>query len=385
MHIVSTVHYVILRSISRHLRLVPIIFFGLVTFCHGSSDIRVTFINPDSPDNFFWRRMTQFMQAAAKDLNIDLNVIYGNAERFLTKQKTLAAIESSKPGDYLVFVFQYGSEAAILDSAEQAGVYSIAINTDPSQETKHSIRHPRQHYRFWLSHLSPNDQKVGFDLADYLIRQLIQNGQQQPVEMIAISGTQDSSAAIERNLGLSRFVQHANNVTLHQITWARWQTDISEFQTQRLLKRYPQTCAIWTASDGMAKGAYQATLSLEKSNCEYFQIGGVDWSEWGLNAVRDGSIATTVGGHFMEGAWALVLIHDHHNLGEQGSIPTRIKTPMQLIHKGNYHLYEKVLEPENWSRINFRNFSQKHSEIEFSYNFSTEAVRLQLIQSQTHK
>ena len=41
-------------------------------------------------------------------------------------------------------------------------------------------------------------------------------------------------------------------------------------------------------------------------------FGGINTSREALDAVRSGRLSALAGGHFILGAWALVMIHDHH-------------------------------------------------------------------------
>lgn len=44
-----------------------------------------------------------------------------------------------------------------------------------------------------------------------------------------------------------------------------------------LFRRYPQTTAIWNASDGMALGAIEAARNAGRTPGEDVIVGGVDW------------------------------------------------------------------------------------------------------------
>ena len=50
-------------------------------------NIRVTLLNPSTPSNLFWNMQTQFAQAAAADLGVDLEIVYGADNRFHTTQQ----------------------------------------------------------------------------------------------------------------------------------------------------------------------------------------------------------------------------------------------------------------------------------------------------------
>ncbi len=62
-------------------------------------------------------------------------------------------------------------------------------------------------------------------------------------------------------------------------------------------------------------------------------FGGCGWYAPAIKKVQDGTLATTVGGHFMEGGWVMVLIHDYHHGRDFISDP--IETAMYSIDKSN--------------------------------------------------
>jgi ABC-type sugar transport system substrate-binding protein len=337
--------------------------------------VKVKFINPSAPDNIFWNKMTQFMQAAANSLDMDLSVSHGNENRFHTTREVQNAM-SKAAADYYIYIYQVGEGLNLLNHAESLKAKSIIINTNVPPEDQVKAGTPRKIFSQWQAHFIPDDVAAGALLAQYLSSKSRRINPDRPPEIIALNGSLDSTAAIDRKTGLENFLRAHADVKLNQLTWARWDAQLAEFQTERLLVRYPGTCIIWSASDGMIIGAIRALSRQANRSCRPV-IGGVDWSDWGIDAVKNGELDATVGGHFMEGAWALVLIHDLSRGIQMTETDYTLRTPMALLTQENISLLQIALAQESWQRIDFKKFTRAHSGAS-SYDFSVSAVLKQL-------
>ena len=159
-------------------RLIIFFILPILLLCFNLSyadQLKVTFINPGYPGAIFWDRVTDVMQAAANDLEIELTVLYASKDTD-TDRITHAALvkqvaESPQKPDYLITIFRKGSTRKVLSSIEKHNLDTFIINTDVPAEIKASIGKPRQIYSHWIGHIFPNDKKAGYDLASELINQ----------------------------------------------------------------------------------------------------------------------------------------------------------------------------------------------------------------------
>jgi hypothetical protein len=97
---------------------------------------------------------------------------------------------------------------------------------------------------------------------------------------------------------------------MEQMFVGEWNKDKATYQTEGALPRYPEVSAVWAANDPMALGAMDAVKEAGKTPGKDVMIGWLNWDGPALNHVRDGGMATSVGGHSITGAWALVLLYD---------------------------------------------------------------------------
>jgi ABC-type sugar transport system substrate-binding protein len=87
-------------------------------------------------------------------------------------------------------------------------------------------------------------------------------------------------------------------------------------------------------------------------------IGGVDWTSRGLAAVKSGEITTSVGGHFAEVGWALILFYDYFNGKDFASESTIFKSVMKPLTAKNVNIFLRSEGKDRWSGVNFQSFSK---------------------------
>lgn len=342
-----------------------------------AGNIRVTFINPDRNGNPFWDNVTRFMQAVANDLNIQLHVQYADANRYQAARLAKESIQATPKPDYLIFVYQYGQGLNILREAEKAKVRSFIINTDTSDKNRLTAGAPREKFSYWIGHMFPDDVRAGYELAMQLIEEgriKINLNRDEHIHMVALSGSRDSSPALDRNMGLKLALQTNPDVTLHQLVFSEWDSQVALQKTSGLLSRYPETTLIWSASDAIALGVVEAIAGKHKIPGNDIFTGGIDWTEKGVTAVHDRKLLTTMGGHFMEGGWALILLNDYHHGIDFSSLGTTIRYRMQAITRKNVQTYLKTLERQNWDAFDFRQHSKAFNPQLKEYDFSLNAL-----------
>lgn len=342
-----------------------------------ASSINVTFVNPDKPGNPFWDLVTDFMKAAADSLDIELQVIYGDADRYVTTSKAIAAIQASPPPDYLVFMYQKGQGYQILEAAEKQQVHTFIINTDIPEAERARVGYPRERYKFWLGHMFPDDVDAGQALAKRLIEAArVAKPSSSPVSwgLIALSGSRDSSAALDRNQGLEHALAADPDVGMRQLIFTGWSAEQTLEQTIALLKRYPDIALIWSASDGIALGAIEGSRQSGRVPGKDVFIGGMDWSAAGIQAVHDGALVATMGGHFMEGGWALVLLHDYHHGKDFSDTGLTLKSRMQAVTAANVVRFQHKMDVSRWRSIPFHAFSRARHPALTTYDFRLERI-----------
>jgi len=320
----------------------------------------VVFLSPD--DSRFWQLVAGFMEAVAEDLEVDLEVQYDReSHRFSYLRMAKDVLSREDKPDYLLFMCKEHVTESMLRLADGAGVKTFTFNTDVPDAARASIGMPRSVLSGWLGHLSPDNIAAGRSLVTLLGKQAEQLGLASgpSIPMVALSGTLDSSATKDRNGGLlAAAVQQRSE--LMQLVYANWSGTLAREKTEVLLKRYPNTVSIWSASDGMAMGAIEAARNAGRTPGKDLLVGGVDWEPEALESIRQGELLVSLGRHFMGGGLALLLLHDYHHGQDFGDMsPDYVfRYKLEPATRENVERVQRIMDSKNWSAIDFRRFSR---------------------------
>lgn len=360
--------------------IVIVIFSVNNLFAKNNKKINVTFINPgiskiNNPTGGFWINVSNFMKAAANDLNINLEILY--SERNFVKMIKLGeqVVSRKIKPDYLILVNEKAAAKNILIKANNNGIKTFLILNDLTEKQKNFTGKPREKYQNWIGTLIPNNIDAGYKIAQLVVNAALKKNLHN-YQMIAISGSRATPASQEREIGLSKLLKKYPYIKKHQLVHGEWNKDIAYHKTLGLLKRYPEVNIIWTANDPMAIGAINACEEVGYQPGENIFIGGLNWSIEACKLIKEKKLVTSVGGHFMVGGWALVILYDYHNkkdfIKNEGA-ELKIEV-FDAIYKGNVNRYLKYFGDQNWSKINFKRFSKKRNPNIKKYNFKLKKI-----------
>jgi ABC-type sugar transport system substrate-binding protein len=339
---------------------------------------KVYFFHPDTENTPFWGKVYDVMAAAADDLDVELHGVASKDNSISVKRSGTELVESLNRGDYLITGYWAISTAKFIEIAEQRGVKVFVINADFSEEENKDLGLPRTRYKRWIGHMYANDEQAGYELADSLIAEAIKAGKvakDGKVHVVALYGGDKAVVPESRDRGLKRRVGAFSDATLDEVMSAMWDSTSAVPITLQMLNQYPEATVVWAASDSMAFGAIEAAKSLGKKPGTDIFVGGIDWSDQGIEAVATGMLSTSVGGHFLEGAWSLILVHDYHYGIDFADDPgVRSMTSMHSVTSDTVEDYKEKLSNPDWSRIDFKRFSKKYNPDLKKYDFSLQAL-----------
>lgn len=341
----------------------------------------VIFANPGSKDDVFFKLMNDFMMAAADDLGFEMAVYYGNRNHVLIDENVKTIFKRERLPDYLMGMNARGSGESMLNMAEDARVKTVFINQSFLGEVREQMGYPGEKYKEWLFEYLPDDVHSGYILAKTLIDDAIAKGLVDGngvVNIIGISGHEESAASILREKGLAQAVAEYPNARLHQVVHAGWKRDKAREIAKRMIRRYDDVSVIWSASDKMALGITEGIRETGSKPGVNVLTGGIDWANFALDMVEEGDFSVTVGGHFMDGAWALVMLYDAIHGFE---IPKRSQSSFSSITAENVSRYRAHFGTNNWKKIDFTKFSKHLNPKLKEYNFGLDAV-LDQVESQ---
>lgn len=325
----------------------------------------VVFLNPGMSTETFWVSYTQFMQAAAKDLGLELRVRYGERNADNTLLQAREVLQGSQPPDYLVLVNEQYVAPQILRMAKGSGVKLLVVNSalTPDQVqllgTRSGIR--------LIGSLVADDEEAGYLMLRDLLRQHGPVAPGQSLDLLAFSGVKTTPVAQLREQGMRRALAEHPEVRLRQLVYGEWNRERAFEQATQLFKRYPQTALVWSASDQMALGAMQALQASGRLPGKDTLFSAVNSSPEILQARLDGRLSSLVAGHFTVGGWAMVLIHDDAkgvDIGAYGGRDRQLAL-FQLIDAGQAR---RLLGPI--PSVNFRALSAQGKPVSYRYPFS---------------
>jgi ABC-type sugar transport system substrate-binding protein len=293
----------------------------------------VAFINPGKSDEVYWVTATQGMQAAARSLGMTFEVQYAQREPLKTLEiaREMVARPAGKRPEYIVVTDDYSVADRLLAIIDPAGVKSFLAYSSIPVDQRGGIGSPRGKYKGWLGSLEPQAEDAGYLTA----RALIERGKNEKafgpdgkLHMLAIAGDRSTPSSINRNQGMHRAVAEAAVAVVEEEVYAAWAREIAAQQAESLYRRYPDARLIWAGNDLMAFGAMAAWENRGGKPGADAWFSGINTSTEALEAVKSGRLTSLAGGHFITGAWALVMIYDYHHGRDFADEGLELRRPM---------------------------------------------------------
>jgi PAS domain S-box-containing protein len=255
-------------------------------------------------DDPFWIKAVFFAKEAAADLGVKLQAFNANDDR----EKMLAQVNEAVRGgiDGIIFLAYQNTGEQILQIAEDHKTPAILINSQlPEKDLL-----PRTKYEYWISSVLPDDVKAG----TLLIQQLINEARSRGIErfdVLAIEGNPKDESCIDRVRGLNNYLRHLKGLEAFKIVAGNWNRQTAYDQFKDYYSSHSNVNIVWCANDNMAMGVVKAIKELDLRR--KILIGGVDWDKDAIEAIQQDRMQVSVGGHFLDGAWAVVLLFDYFN------------------------------------------------------------------------
>jgi ABC-type sugar transport system substrate-binding protein len=293
----------------------------------------VAFINPGKSDEVYWMTATQAMQAAARSLGMSFEVQYAQREPLKTLDiaRALVGRAAEQRPQYIVITDDYSVADQLVKIIDDAGVKTfLAYSTIPVDQ-RAGIGAPRGKYRGWLGSLEPQAEDAGYMTARALLERGKREqavGSDRKLQMIAIAGDRSTASSIKRNQGMRRAVTEDPQATVVQEVYAGWTREKAADQAEVLYQRYPAAKLIWAGNDLMAFGAMAAWEKRGGKPGTDAWFSGVNTSTEALEAIKSGRLTALAGGHFITGAWALVMLYDYHHGRDFADEGLELQRPM---------------------------------------------------------
>ncbi len=260
------------------------------------------------------------MSASAKDLNVTLEVYYATNPLEYINQVQKVVNRAKNPIDGVIFHNHKHLGEELLKITEAKGIPTMMFNAGFSSSKK--VGKPRENYSCWIGTMFPNDEKAGYQLAQALLSEAKKHSSmvyEGKIHMVALEGDRASNVSTLRMQGMKRALkeweENSDNpkVVLHQSFHSKWRRNLASIAFKLTQSRYPKVSVFWTAADVMALGVVDAAKELGKIPGKDFVTGGMDLLPSTLEHLEKGNITASVGAHYIEGAFALIVLYDYLN------------------------------------------------------------------------
>jgi ABC-type sugar transport system substrate-binding protein len=341
-------------------------------------DIRVGFINPTGPPEF-WRLVSATMRAAAAELSIEVDERH--TQRSFDKAIAVARdfVSQRPPLDYLIATNDVGAGGEIIKLADAAGVPLILLNNDLDEKQWAEYGEPRTKYRHWLGSIVPDHEGGGYGIAEAILIEAVRIKKDRPLKLLALAGEVDTPASNGRIRGLNRAIGvmgklfGPGSVELIDVRNLDWSEKSAETWMREFVQKGPRIDALWAANDPMALGAITALREAGYKPGVDVVVGGLNWSQGGVEQVLKGEMVVTHGGHFLLGAWAMVVLRDYHDGRDFAEEDVRLQFPMGAFDLSVARRFPEIGKVD-WRAVDFTRFSKIRNPAVMRYKFTPDAV-----------
>jgi ABC-type sugar transport system substrate-binding protein len=362
--------------------LVPAVLCAGLSSSACAGDLRVGFVNPGQPPEF-WNLVTTTMRAAATQFGVQVDV----RETGRSRDKAIALAKEflalRPPLDYLIATNDVDAGGEIIKLADAAGVKLLLLNNDLDRKDWAAYGEPRTRYRNWLGSITPDHESGGYGIAAAVLAEAAKRKSNRPLRLLALSGDATTPASVERVRGMKRAVEvmakllGPNSVALVDVRYLDWSAKTAEASVRDFTRAGPRIDALWAANDPMALGALAALRAGGYKPGEDVFVGGLNWSQDAVARVLGREMVITHGGHFLVGAWAMVLLRDYHDGRDFAEEDVRLQFPMGAVDLSVARRFADIGSVD-WRRVGFAKFSKTRSPGLRRYEFTPDAVLGQL-------
>lgn len=344
--------------INFHLSCLALLFFSGATFatekCNenpATKPITVMFFQPDETRSEFWRASHLFAQAVAQDLNIKLDTtLISNSEkdRFSLKALTIQTLNQHSPPDFILSVLYGGGEYVQLEAFNNRQIPFFTFNSSLNERVLEITGKPRQQFQNWKGHISPDEMTTGANLVSDLVS--LSGGK----HLAIIGGATASMVNNHRMEGAEKRARQLGVSVIPPIH-TDWTVENSIQAAKVLLRRVPEVDMFWTAGPEIAEGVSMVLPDHRKD----IVIGSFDWANSNVELVKNGTLALSYGGHFMEAGWALIMIYDYlHGIDYENETGNLIHSDLKKMTKSNVDAVSDLIAESKWYEIDFRAYSK---------------------------
>ena len=255
-------------------------------------------------DAQFWNNYVNFMKTGAEQLGVNLVVLNAdnNSDRMIKSLEDLI----SRGVDGIIYTPYWATAVPGLTMAKRANIPVVLTDT--------YFELPPQDKRFpnYIAFIGPSDEDAGYQMATTLINAMKPDANGKKVIGV-VDGTPGTSVAIDRHKGLEKALKEHPDVVVAGTVNGNFVRDQSQTVFASLYQGHPEIKGVWAANGGTATGVMAALKNAGKTPGKDVLVVGMDLNPENVQAVKDGELLFDIGGHWLQGGFALVLLYDYLN------------------------------------------------------------------------
>lgn len=303
------------------------------------------------------------MAEAGRQLGLDVEVLYAERNRQTMVKLGHEVIGRTRRPDYFVVVNEEAAATPVVEAADAAGLRVFLLSNAFSGEDLIRFGEPRTRLRHWIGSLVPDIGAAGSRMGEALVRHARARPTRGPdgqIHLLAIGGDERTPVSIARNDGLKHYVASQADVVIDRFLFAHWNQADAEVAAGRyfdwMLSRGATDQGVWAANDPMALGVIAAARARGLEPGRDFGLVGLNWSPEAIAHVRDGSMLLTDGGHFLLGAWSMVMLRDLIDGCDFAQANAAQRLPTAAYDASVPVALDSLIASRDFSRIDFTRF-----------------------------
>lgn len=255
-------------------------------------------------DAQFWNNYADFMRTGAEELGVELVVL--NADN--KPDQMIRSLEDlvAQGVDGIIYTPYWATAMPGLTLANNANIPVILTDVYADFEPQNE-RFPN-----YLAFVGPSDEDAGYQMGNALF-EAIEPADDGKKYIAVVNGTAGTSVAIDRRAGLQRALDENPDVVVVGEVDGNFVRDTSQTVFESLWRGNPNVQGVWAANGGTATGVITAIKNAGQTPGEDIPVVGMDLNPENVDAVEQGDLLFDIGGHWLQGGFALVLMYDHLN------------------------------------------------------------------------
>lgn len=255
-------------------------------------------------DAQFWNQYVNFIQEGADAFGIELIVL--NADNSPDEMANNLEDLIARGVDGIIHVPYWNTGLKALLDAQRENI--PVIMTDVYIE---DIDPQSADFQNYIAFVGPSDEEAGYAMANALFNEMRARGMDMVVGVV--DGTPGTSVAIDRRKGFDRALEENPDITLAGAVTGNFVRDESQEAFAALYQGNPEIKGVWAANGGTATGVMAALRNANQVPGEDVLVVGMDLNPENVDAVENGDLLFDIGGHWLQGGFALVLMYDYLN------------------------------------------------------------------------